>query len=177
MLTYKVKCGELCKMQNTGQSLKIKPYLGLSVVISNFGWANVATAGQLVNHSDMYLNEWMALIVNLVCVWEGEVSQMAPKGFSLIVASPGIRPLGLVASTAFDVTTKSNHLCHSGTWIQINKDKMSQQRNLSHIHRVDKITETLQSVRESRTSTARPIRHQNHLNNSNIAQHTLSTQK
>lgn len=35
---------------------------------------------------------------------------MATKGFAVIFPSPGIRPLGLVASTAFDVTSKSNHL-------------------------------------------------------------------
>lgn len=94
----------------------------------------------------------MALIMNLVCacVWEGEVSQMAPKGFSLIVPSPGIRPLGLAASKAFDVTTKSNHLCHSGTWIQIPGENLSLQSNYSHIHRVDEITETL--VMEYRTT-------------------------
>lgn len=34
---------------------------------------------------------------------------MAPEGFAVIVPSPGISPLGLVASTAFDVTSKSNH--------------------------------------------------------------------
>lgn len=45
-----------------------------------------------------------------VSVQQGEVSQMAPKGFSVIVPSPGIRPLGLVASTAFNVMSKSNHL-------------------------------------------------------------------
>lgn len=49
-----------------------------------------------------------------VCGRKVEASQMAPKGFSLIVPSSGIRPLGLVASTAFEVTTKSNHFHHSG---------------------------------------------------------------
>lgn len=41
--------------------------LGLSVVISGFSWANIATAAQPVNDSDIYLNEWMALIMS-VCV-------------------------------------------------------------------------------------------------------------
>lgn len=35
---------------------------------------------------------------------------MATKGFAVIVPSPGIKPLGLVPLTAFDVTSKSNHL-------------------------------------------------------------------
>lgn len=39
---------------------------------------------------------------------------MAPGGFALIVLSPGISPLGLVASTAFSVTSKSNHLLSLG---------------------------------------------------------------
>lgn len=35
---------------------------------------------------------------------------MAPEGFAVMVPSPGISPLGLVASTAFNVAYKSNHL-------------------------------------------------------------------
>lgn len=66
-----------------------------------------------------------------VCVWEVEVSQMAPKGFSLIVPSPGIRPLGLVASTAFDVTTKSNHFYNGGPWIQTHKENPPRRSSMS----------------------------------------------
>lgn len=60
----------LCKRQNAGQCLTTGVELGLSLVISDFSRVNVATAGQLVNPSDIYLNERRPLITSLVPLCE-----------------------------------------------------------------------------------------------------------
>lgn len=119
----------LGKTQNAGQYLTTGVELGLSLVISDFSWVNMATAGQLVNPSDIYLNERRPLITSLlplcVCVCasvlQGEVSQMAPKGFAVIASSPGIRPLGFICINGFlrpnQISGGGSRGHRSGAWV------------------------------------------------------------
>lgn len=66
---------------------------------------------------------------------------MAPEGFAVIVPSPGISPLGLVASTAFSVRSKSNHLL--SLWAVDPRPQWERRAN--------RTTQTLTCVMESRT--------------------------